>query len=1231
MSIGNRFLLLLLLFFLRLMPLNGQENELKFEHITSEDGLAQNTIHGIVKDKYGFLWFGTWGGLCRYDGYKFKVYRYNTNNPKSINNNRIHNIIKDKNQDLWVLTFKEYELCRYNYETDDFERIPYYKVPVSFYKLLSRRDHYRTVNFAHKDLKWSIATNSHELIEKNKQTENVRRYRSNIANRWSLNDSYVTEIYKDDQNIFWVGTYSNGINKANLNAKAFKYFYHDPTNSQSIADNGVRAICEDNRGNLWIGTRDRGISIIQKDGSFKHITHVNGKVNTISSNEIKQIYCDAGGRVWIGTKKGLDCYDPATGSFRTIRELYNIPVYGFAEDKQKRLWMATWNGVAAYLPQSDRLIRYDAKRTLKNRHGRIVLIDSSGNLWIGTEGGGISLLKVDSGKDSLSVVKHFEHKDGESKTISDNRIYSMIEDKQGDIWLGTGNGLDRIEKKSHAIKHIAFTNGSTDAAVAGIIEDKKGNLWVSHKNGISKLARDLSIRQFTMSDGLQSNEFSDGAFYKSKFADQLFFGGNNGFNSFTPDSIKPDLTIPKTVITQIQILNRDVALGEEVNGRAVLNKPLHLLKELALNYADKNISIEFAGLHFANPKGNKYAYKLEGVDPDWIYADAERRWAKYSNLESGDYRFMVKSSNSDGVWNNEPTILAIRVNPPFWASTNAYVFYFLLVAGCLYLYHYYTSKYARLNKEKELHQHKIQFFTNISHEIKTPLSLILAPIDRLADLCQDNKIATEQINVMRNSGNRLLRLINQLLDFRRLESGNVSLNLQRNNLIPFIDNILSSFSPALLQKNLSLSFVKGGINALYFSYDEDKVEKILSNLLSNALKFTCNKGYIKVLVKEELLSSGRFVAIDVLNSGKGIPEEDIKKIFEPFSKASGNQQDGTGLGLTYSKGLVELHGGKIDVSSSEIANGVFETKFSVLLPAGNMESEDSEEQAYKHNEEEAARIVTAAAEVETEDQPQLEKTAKNAPRLLIIEDNESLRSYLKDYFSEEYSVSEAEDGEEGFETAAEQIPDLIISDIMMPKMDGLDFCKKLKSHAKTAHIPVVLLTSRAPMESQIEGYESGADDYILKPFNLNLLAVRIKNILASRRSLKDRYRKEISIQPSASLPDSPDEKLMQKILGFVESRLADPNLTIDIICKEVCMSRTHLYRKIKTLTGGLSMADVIKEIRLKRAQQLLKDRKFNVNEVSYMVGFVDVDHFRKCFKSEFGLTPSEFSKKSQMD
>lgn len=1209
----------------------AQFSNLKFDHITAEQGLPQSTIHGITKDKYGFMWFGTWSGLCRYDGYKIKVYRYDANNPKSIINNRIHNIVLDDKQDMYIRTFDNKFICRYNYETDDFERIPEDQVSDELNHKIARRRHINTVNYTFRDYKWHLDTYNNTIIETHLPSGKTSSYAPNPVNTWSINDAYITDMYLDDQDILWLGTYSNGVNKTNLRSNPFQHWYHDPNNRNSIIEQTIRSICEDQDGNVWVGTRSQGISIRMRNGTFKHFQEQPRGTGGLSSNYIKKLFCDSKGRIWIGTMRGLDYYDKSSHTIKhfVIPSLENTGVYGFAEDRNQNIWLATWKGIFKYDRQTDKIIHFDNSPGIPSRFIWTLFLDDKNQIWAGTEGEGIYILRETRNK--LEKVYHLTHDTTNTNSISDDRIYSIFKDKNNHIWIGTGNGLDRYNPISNTVTRLSDSpQGLPKGAISGITADNRNNVWISHKRGISRIdIQNNAIRNFSKQNGLQSNEFSDGAIYKSTSQNLLYFGGNNGINIFCPDSIQVDLTPPKIVLTELQILNEPVQVNTPVNDRILLKHPLHLSKSLDLIHEDKSIAIEFAALHYTNPEGNKYAYMLEGFDKDWIYTDYQHRVATYSNLAPGNYTFKVKASNSDGIWNDEPATLAIHVSPAWWASTWAYLVYTILFISALIGTYYYLVRYDRLKnklayeallheKERELHQSKVQFFTNISHEIKTPLTLILSPIQQLRQLAADIPVIQQYTQTMQKNGNRLLKIVNQLLDIRRLESGHEVLQVSPADIIAFTKGLVDSFWELADTKHIDLVFI-ADTDTLLCSFDQDKLEKIMNNLLSNAFKFTPDRGQVTVNIS----TTAAYISIAVIDNGRGISEEELKDIFIPFKQTKHNNESGTGLGLTYTKSLVELHGGTITANSRRDTAGN-RTEFHVTLPVHTDKLTSPTADVLIATEQLPAEVIATETQA-GERTPDLSYLSTEKATILIAEDNPEMREYLVNYFEPHYHILEAPDGKTGLELVHKNMPDLVISDVMMPNMDGITFCSTLKSDILAAHIPVILLTARSLPEYEMEGLKIGADDYITKPFNIDLLGLKVKNQILNRIRLQEKFRLKVAVSPTEIDVQSPDEKLIQKILQYVEDNISDTDLKIDTVCESIGLSRAQLYRKMKALTG-YSMADMIREVRLKRAQQLLRDKKFNISEITYMVGFSDTDYFRKAFKAKFGQSPTEYAR-----
>ncbi|PTQ98254.1 two component regulator with propeller domain [Mucilaginibacter yixingensis] len=1219
----------------------AQVSDLRFAHLNSDNGLPQNTIHGIVKDKYGFIWFGTWSGLCRYDGYRVRVYRHKPGDSTSLPDNRVHSISLDAEGNVWLITFKSTIGSRYDYEKDNFVNVSPEKVPKTMHDMLIRTGHYKRAVFESNGYAWRIDSASRALIQTHLANGRESKIMPNPANRWSLNDTYMSELYKDKDNMLWVGTYSNGVDRADLNAKPFHYHFHDLANPSSIADNNVRALCRDNEGGLWIGTRDMGISVVRDNGHTMHLKAGTGPAS-LSDNQIRRIFTDSRGNTWIGEKTGLDRYDRKTGTIKRFNTtaIGNATVFGVAEDHLHQIWLATWAGVFKYSYETNLLTRYLVGKTIPENWCYCIMEDKAGQIWLGTEGNG--LMVCESGANGqFRVKKVYRQDDKNSNSISNDRIYCLFQDSHQNIWIGTGDGLDRLEPKSGRIEHFSRSAaGLPRSAIASVVEDNKGNIWVGHKQGISKISGNSSVINYTGQDGLQGNEFSDDAVYKCAKSGRMYFGGINGYNDFDPDSILTDTRNYPIMITELKVSSKPVEAGQEVNGRILLSKPIHLTDYIELNYKDKGVSIEFAALDYANPNANKYAYKLEGFDRDWIYTDASQRIASYPDLQRGDYVFKVIAANSDGVWNKTPRTLRIRVYPPWWSSNVAYTIYCIILIVTVIIVGRHAIAFIKLKaklgydqmlheKELEMTQSKIEFFTNISHEIKTPLSLILAPIARLKTGDHDKQFINNQLQIMEENGERLHKLISQLLDIRRVETGNSPLNLQPGDIGAFVQHVAGCFQQLAESKDIKLQIDIEQQGLLRY-FDHDKLERVIDNLLSNAMKFSKPGGMVRIAVGERTLDDKKTIVIEVTDQGDGIAPADIKRLFTPFYQGKNKFVGGSGLGLAFSKALVELHGGRISAQSDSLpGSDLKETRFTVELPSTPAESVTKPPvtglpTVGVNRVEEVRKTIEIATP--------LTKAAKieKKPVLLIVEDSVDLRAYLRDLFALDFVVLEARGGGEGNLMAIQHQPDLIITDMMMPEGNGLQLCEAIKNNEETRHIPVIMLTARSFAEHQVHGLQAGADDYVAKPFDPTALVLKARNTILQRRVMREKYRSTIMVTPAATEAKvSVDDDLLGKITQHIEANIDDPELNNESVAQAVGISRPQLYRKIKALTG-MSVVDIIKEVRLAHARKMLAERKFNVNEIAYKVGFTDSDYFSKCFKAKWGMTPSEFAK-SELD
>ena len=1141
--------------------------------------------------------------------------------------------------------------------------------------------------------------------------KNLLHYKSDPNDSKSLNGNWVYSIYEDNSGIIWVGTMPGGLNKIDPMKNQFKLYKHKSNDPNSLSSDRVFSIYEDRSGILWIGTFYGGLNrLVTSDNekfapSFFHYSHNPNDPKSI--NSVFSICEDNSENIWIGAFGGglnkLAQSEKMKSNPKLIHyenipgnpiSLSNNAVRVIYKDNAGSLWIGTDGGLNKLIPPKDEISRATFKSYLNNPKDSTsisnntvwsIYQDKQETIWIGTSGGLNKLIPSDNNHPHTTFI-HFTHDSRNPSSISGNQVISMFEDNSGNFWIGTeGGGLNKFDRKNGQFIHFKVKDGLPDNSVSGILGDNEGNLWLSTLNGLSKFnPKTKTFRNYTTEDGLQGNEFQWGAYFKNKNG-EMFFGGTNGFNSFYPDSIKDNKHIPPVVITDFQIFNNSVPVGLDTNtNRSILTKSITETNEIELTYKDYIISFEFAALDFHTPEKNKYAYILEGFDKEWNYTDANKRFATYTNLDPGEYTFKVKGANNDGVWNEAETSLKIIITPPWWATWWAYGFYLIVFGSVLYGIRKYEINRlnwknqfkldeVKLEERAEIDKMKSRFFANISHEFRTPLTLILGPAEKIKPNTSIEE-TQKQISLIKRSANRLLGLVNQLLDLSKLEAGKMELKASKTNIVPFIKGLTMSFESIAERKDITLK-VKSTSDEIELYFDKEKITKILTNLLSNAFKFTQEGGEIIVSIKENQSSnviskesstekslrygnkispSGRndnmhSVEIKVRDNGVGISEEEIPKLFDRFYQVDSSQTreyEGTGIGLALTKELVELHHGKISVESKQgdpdhAVTGW--TEITVELPLGRKHLKDEEivedeiESAVILNDLPAGKAgVKNLASIDTNfyegnsssQTPQNDIDINEDKNIiLVVEDNADVREFIKDSLGNDFQIEEATDGEMGVSKAEQIIPDLIISDVMMPKMDGNELTRILKNDEKTSHIPIILLTAKAEQESKLEGLETGADDYLTKPFDTKELQIRIKNLISIRRKLQERYSKADFVpvkKAEEKKLSSLDEQFMSKVIEVIENHLSEEEFSIEGFDKEIGMGRVQIFRKLKALTGK-SPSRYIRSIRLARAKKMIEEKTASISEIAYSVGFGSPAYFSKCFREEFGFPPSDLT------
>lgn len=1184
-----------------------------------------NRISSIFMDKNKNIWLGTGRGLIcmsakKEGGYEFRAFRHKAGDPNSLNSNYVTAIAADKDQNLWVGT--DNGLAFFNRKTGVFRAFRHNNEDPNS---LIHND-IREIRADHKGLFWIGSQEGLSILDPT--TLKFSNYQHEPEVKGSLSHNSIHSIFQDNANTMWVGTYFGGVNFAYPIATRFKV-YQNSKLRPSISGNVISSIVEDKNGSLWIGTEGAGLNY----ADLKHNVYKNYKTNpdnpsSISSNLIKILCRDGSGNgdLIIGTHSGgLNIFNPSTGKFRhvvNVRNSKNIPgtaeIIALLHDSGGTLWVGSMNGLSVLHKKNGAFSWRTTKSPLdkyvhKGRYGVTALFeDREKNLWIGSTAG---LYRYNFNTKALQPFLKSEDETDSTRLHSDF-INCIGQDKAGKILIGTYfGGISIYNPVTNHFKTFREKDGLANDNVLGIIEDDNRKLWISTGNGLSELnPENKKFRNYTKSDGLAGNEFNARSYFKNSEG-ELFFGGLNGLSSFYPSDIQTNTYAAPVVFTGLKLFNQPVV----VNGPdELLKEHMMLTRQLTFKHDQNHFTIGFALLNYIKSDKNKYAYKLEGYDKEWNYTGTPS--ATYTNLPSGNYRFRVRGINNDGVKGANEAGTAIRILPPVWASWWAYLIYVLIFSIILFLIVRYLFIRALLKRSEDVQKMKLNFFTYVSHEIRTPLTLILGPLETLSETTKNSPELNRQILPIRNNAERLMRLITELMDFRKAETGHLKLNVNKDDIIGFIEEIFQSFQHLAAVHRIQYNFDHQQQNIeLYF--DKGQLEKVLFNLISNAFKFTNDNGAISVSVSE----TAENVSIKVRDNGKGIPYESQNKLFSDFFQVDepGSSHIGSGIGLALSRSIVEAHGGTIGIESSPAsAEKAGDTCFTVVLKKGKTHFKGAEfTEAPKQPA--SSNIYTAPVHPAPPTAGTPDKKT-GAETILLVEDNPEIRQMLRGYLEQDYEIRESQDGLAGWEAATELLPDLVICDVMMPVMDGLELCRKLKTDERTSHIPVVLLTAKSTHLHQLEGMETGADGYITKPFSVELLKLNVRNLLQSRKTMREKFSRPGLAQQAQTPPlNTVEQAFMAKMLHYVEEHMADQNFNIPDLATHIGMSQPVLYKKIRAITG-LSVNDFIKTIRLKKAAGLMEQKIYNVSEIAYLVGFNDPKYFSREFRKQYGQTPKEY-------
>lgn len=1325
-------------------PLRSQNIEpIRFVHIGLDEGLSQSTIFGITQDKQGNMWFATYNGLNKYNGYDFTVYQHDEHNPHSISNDIIRSCISDRLGRIWIGT--DNGLSLYNADKDRFENFSSEDkgqfVPVNGIVEFNDRElllfsnkkelflfNTETLLFSRKMPISSLESLSPTAVARQGDYiyigSNNRLYTYSLtANTLSsiilgnnLKDKNITSILQQSPTRIWIGTEGDGLFLYNPQTRAIKNYSHAPKVTNCISSDYVRSLALDSQHRLWIGTINSLNIYNEQEDNFNIYTSDPQEHGSLSQKSVRNIFMDTQGGMWLGTYfGGINYYHPLKNRFRNLQftakpnSLNSNIINCIREDSQKGLWIGTnGGGVNYYNPQTGKFTHYTQKEGLGSNDVKAIYIDEANKqVYIGTHTGGFSILHRQSGQietynrnnrekniyaieptetgdfwmSGMSSIIRFNpsqlsfssitpQSDGRpllqervSNFFRDNKhrlwlisekglfayteqngklhnypipaldsisrkfITCLYEAHDGTFWIGTRSGICHLNEKKQEITLYTTAHGLPNNVVHGILEDSYGKLWISTDKGISCLHPSTGkFRNFTNNDGLQSNQFTAAC---QRTADgQMYFGGINGITTFRPEEVVDNPYTPPVVITQLRLFNKPVFPDDETG---ILEKSINETRSITFTAKQSMFSLEFVVSNYASGTHNTFAYKLEGYDKEWYYTNSQRV-VSYSNLPQGTYRFLVKAANNDGKWNENPTELEIIILPAWYKTWWAFLLFAVaFIASTIFIFRYFWIRksmkaelqMAQIDKErqKEVNEMKLRFFINISHELRTPLTLILAPLHEMLNKVND-RWQHKQLELMKQNANRLLHLVNQLLDYRKAELGVFGLKVKPVQVHRIIEKNFRFYEALAQQKGIQYDFCSE-VEDKEILCDPNYLELIVNNLLSNAFKHTEEGHSITVSLKE----SRNNLLLQVKDTGSGIPLEEQKKIFERFYQVK-SDHIGSGIGLSLVQRLVELHHGHIELESAE---GVGST-FSIFLPTDEKfyrpeefqrESTIAEiEQDYSNNSQETYIIDTEEiSEKESEEtaKPQRQET------ILIAEDNTDIRQYLCEELGKSYHILQASNGEEALAILKEQDTDLILTDVMMPVMDGLQLCKQIKQSLRTCHIPVIILSAKTDLKEQLEGLQVGADDYIPKPFSMSMVAAKIKNLFRTRHRAIEHYSHSLEIEPEKVALNPLDEELLKKAMAIVEKNLDNVEFSTNDFAREMCMSRSNLHIKMKALTGE-STNDFIRKIRFNQACKLLQEGRYTVSEISGMVGFNTPSYFATSFKKYFGCLPSEYGK-----
>ena len=1224
--------------------LYADENIIRFSTETPDGMSVTQEVNNIRKDKDGNVWFSTRGqGVFRYNEDSGLLERFDF--PQC--NNNIANVYIDRSNQVWVLTnWGQPVLSKLNKGSDTFEdfRLHDRGEPVQEGGLVLFEDSRQRfwlgswnrglyeidrltgnvdvhlqpstgqqgVNHIHsiiETVQGHLAIGSDDgILIYDVDTRSASLMTEGSIPGTGLSSRFVYPLLRDREGGLWAGTYYGGVNYHSPFSGQFEGYYHSRFNPNTVGGKVISRFCEDKEHNIWMASDDGGISCYNaRSGTFRNYTNAD---SGLSYDNVHAL-CIDGDDLWIGTYTGgVNVLDTKTGRFRVYMpvegddtSIDGTSSYAIMKDADGGIWVATMSGINLYDRQND------CFRRMYRTEYHVIDIDQdcSGGIWFSCQGGGI--IRYDSGKGEW---KCYRHTDTEGSLPSDYVNCGFV-DSKGTVWFGTGSGLCFYDSDSDLFRSVDISRSLSD--ICGIVEDHN-IFWITTTKGLLRYDPKGDVQVFTTSDGLQSSHFIANSIFKASDG-RIYLGTTHGFNAFFPYQVRSNTVIPDIAIIGLTIDNEDMEPGHPVMKKSVVGGG-----RVELTHHHNSLTIRYASLSYCVPEKNQYAYMLEGFDREWNDVGNQTQ-ATYTNLPAGTYSFMVKGTNNDAVWNEEPAVLEVVVHPHPLLSTSFTIMYVLLVVIvivfiiCLVI-RFNARKHEKKmeefedRKEKEVYEAKIKFFTMIAHEIRTPVSLIIGPLGNILGKSQQlpAKVKSD-LQIMDRNSQRLLYLVNQLLDFRKVEQDSMEMRFVNQPVTSLLHSVCERFEPTIVQNGavFEVQYPNSDFNVCV---DSEAFTKLVSNLLTNASKYT--RDLVRLSCSKCADDPDSF-EVTVYDNGCGISPQEQSKIFYPFYQTMDNKP-GTGIGLSLVKSIAELHGGSVSVKSEV---GIF-SAFTVRLPVVHSIVPDTDDKDAADPQDSRMKEILNADVVEL--RPEYK------PLIMIVDDNEDIVNFLSDTLADRYDILTAANGREAL-SLLETYPDvvLIIADWMMPVMDGIELCRELRNQEHTSHISFILLTARTDDASKVKGMDCGADAYIEKPFSVEYLEACIKNQVSMRTMLRRRY-SSLPLTPlAAATNNNADNRFLLTMTNLIEEHLSDSNLTVDFLTEQMGISRSSFYSKIKSLTDT-TPNELISLMRLKKAAQLLTERKYRINEICYMVGFSNPSYFSKCFARQFGMKPGEFAAKS---